>query len=131
MTQGKSALSPRRKRLIIAAATTIAAGLGIFYFAADPSTFRWMPKCAVYHLTGYQCPGCGSQRALHALLHGQLTEAWDFNALFVAALPLLAFMGITELLHARCPGLYRRVHSPMAILAIACVIIGWTIFRNI
>ncbi len=105
--------------------------LGIFYFVADPSTFRWMPKCVVYHLTGFQCPGCGSQRAIHALLHGHLGEAWAYNALFVAILPLFLFLGIVERLRNRHPALYNRVYSPPTILITALLIIAWTIFRNL
>lgn len=37
-------------------------------------------------LTGYDCPGCGSQRALHALLHGDI-NAFAYNPLFIIAIP--------------------------------------------
>ena len=44
----------------------------VFYFAVDPATFPFMPQCVFHRLTGLQCVGCGSQRMLHALLHGDI-----------------------------------------------------------
>lgn len=38
-----------------------------------------MPKCIFKTLTGYDCPGCGASRALHAFLHGNLKEALAYN----------------------------------------------------
>src|SRR5690606_2629375 len=40
-----------------------------FYGLVDPAT-GILPSCPFYTLTHWYCPGCGSQRALHALLHG-------------------------------------------------------------
>lgn len=67
------------------------AGLGVMalYFSFDPSHYPF-PKCPLLLLTGLYCPGCGSQRALHALLHGQVVRAAGFNVLAVACVPILA-----------------------------------------
>lgn len=67
--------------------------LGLIYFFIDPSIYH-MPRCPFYSLTGYQCPGCGSQRALHALLHLNIPTAFTYNPLMVISLPyvLLGFM---------------------------------------
>jgi len=67
------------------------AGLGLLalYFTFDPSRYPF-PRCPFLLLTGLYCPGCGSQRALHALLHGQLSRAAGFNLLAVLCAPLLA-----------------------------------------
>ena len=53
--------------------------LAAVYFFFDPNTEGVFPKCAFYVLTGWKCPGCGSQRALHALLHGDITGAFHMN----------------------------------------------------
>jgi hypothetical protein len=61
------------------------AGLLVLY-RFDPVTTRGFPQCVFHALTGLQCPGCGTTRALHALLHGNVPAAWHFNAaLFVVA----------------------------------------------
>lgn len=65
------------------------AGIAAVYFVLNPAQYPF-PRCPFYVLTGLYCPGCGSQRATHALLHGQLLQAASFNLLAVMAVPLLA-----------------------------------------
>jgi hypothetical protein len=60
-----------------------------------PETSAFYPVCPIFRLTGLLCPGCGSTRALAALLHGQVREAIHWNALFVLLLPLgLAYLAV-------------------------------------
>lgn len=40
-------------------------------------------RCLFYELTGLYCPGCGSGRAMSALLHGELRSAFRNNLLFL------------------------------------------------
>ena len=40
-------------------------------------------------MTGLYCPGCGTLRCLHALLHGDLRSAIGFNAMTVLLAPVL------------------------------------------
>ena len=49
------------------------------------STF---PPCPFWSLTGKFCPGCGTTRALLALLHGELFSAIAWNPLLVLIVPL-------------------------------------------
>ncbi|HVV70051.1 MAG TPA: DUF2752 domain-containing protein, partial [Verrucomicrobiae bacterium] len=44
--------------------------------------------CIFHQTTGLLCPGCGSLRALHQLLHGNWVAAFHYNALLVGCLPL-------------------------------------------
>jgi hypothetical protein len=48
-----------------------------------------LPGCPFFELTGLQCPGCGSTRAVNALLHGSFAKAWHYNALAVLLLPFV------------------------------------------
>ena len=54
-----------------------------------PQTQPWLPRCVVHSLTGLHCPGCGSTRAVYALLHGDVIGAVRQNALIAAVLPWL------------------------------------------
>ena len=54
--------------------------------AFDPATTWWCPDCPLHTMTGWLCPFCGSLRAVHALLRGELLAAWSFNPLLMVAL---------------------------------------------
>jgi Protein of unknown function (DUF2752) len=79
---------------IVAGAAGLA-GLFIFY-RFDPSRY-FFPRCPLYWLTGLHCPGCGTQRALHALLHGRWQQAASHNLLAALYVPVLAFGGLERL----------------------------------
>jgi len=57
----------------------------------DPATSGVFPPCPVHYLTGWYCPGCGSLRAIHQLLHGNLQAAWAMNPLAVLLLPFIMY----------------------------------------
>ncbi len=65
--------------------------LGAVYFEYDPINNLLFPKCPLYATTGIYCPGCGSQRATHALLHLDIPGVFSSNILFLPAL-LVVFL---------------------------------------
>src|SRR5882762_3500779 len=82
--------SPPRSRT---RSTVLAVGVcfGVFLlFTFNPVQFGFYPVCQFYKTTGLLCPGCGSLRALHNLLHGHLAEAFRFNQLLFLSLPATA-----------------------------------------
>ena len=90
MTTGK-------KRLLVAAA--IAAAAAVFacvLFFCDPMTSMFYPRCPSQLLTGYDCPGCGTLRALHALMHGDIDAAWNYNAAVFFAIPMVGVADIGD-----------------------------------
>lgn len=101
------------------------------YFIFNPVDSEWAPKCAFHALTGYDCPGCGSQRMLHALLHGDIAGAWRANAFILCLIPLLALMLWSASFRTRHPRLYAVLNSPLAIITVTAALIIWTIARNI
>jgi hypothetical protein len=74
---------------VLLAALGVSGGVVLFRF--DPGLCAFYPTCQFHRLTGWQCPGCGSLRAMHHLLHGHLAAAFHFNALLVLGLPVLAW----------------------------------------
>lgn len=121
----------RRKWWIIGAvAVIVIAGIAI-YSTFDPSTVRFFPRCTFLTLTGLKCPGCGTQRAIHALLHGNFLEAVRFNAMMVASVPLLALYGYAEIVRKSKPRFYSKVNSTPIILTIFVLVVLWWILRNV
>ncbi|RFN59313.1 DUF2752 domain-containing protein [Marixanthomonas ophiurae] len=73
----------------------LASGLLLFY-AFNPIEQSFFIPCPFHYLTGLHCPGCGSQRALHQLVHFNMYEAFRYNPLLVLSLPILIYsVGIT------------------------------------
>lgn len=62
-------------------------------FVFPPTQYPFYPRCPLHAITGLHCPGCGSLRAVHSLLHGDLASALHFNALLILSLPFLACLG--------------------------------------
>ena len=50
------------------------------------------PPCPTEALFHFYCPGCGTLRALHALLHGDVAQACSQNVLSVLFLLWLPFL---------------------------------------
>ena len=67
-----------------------AAGLAAVYLF-DPREPGLYPVCPFFGLTGWHCPGCGTLRALHQLLHGNVAAAFGYNAYAMLALPAIAY----------------------------------------
>jgi Protein of unknown function (DUF2752) len=76
---------------IMLAAVMLGAGAVVFFF--DPGRHGFYPVCLFHKLTGLNCPGCGTTRALYALLHGHLLLALHDNALFVFMLAVITIWG--------------------------------------
>lgn len=51
---------------------------------------RWMLPCLFHRLTGWDCPLCGGQRMLVALLHADFRAAFALNPFLMCSLPLFA-----------------------------------------
>ena len=96
-------------------------------YVADPTTTRWYPPCPFHKLTGLDCPGCGSSRGLHSLLHGHFLAAMDYNLLLIPALLLLASAFLFKLT-GHGGRLWTWCGKPRIILWIVCLF--W-IVRNI
>ena len=67
------------------------AGLSLLYFFQPAYLSHIYPQCLFHRLTGLYCPGCGSQRAASALLHGRLFQAAGYNLMFLLSLPLVGY----------------------------------------
>lgn len=114
----------RRKRRFWALAALIAAALvsgALLLFWNDPARSGIFPPCPFHFLTGLYCPGCGSLRAMHAILHGDVLTALRFNPLLLIAIPLVALLLIK-------PAIGRNPWVPRIVLV---VFVAYWVLRNI
>ena len=65
--------------------------VGVVLFFLEPGKSPLLPGCLFRTLTGFTCPGCGTTRALHQLVHGNLSSAFQFNPLLILSLPFLLY----------------------------------------
>jgi hypothetical protein len=78
-------------QILMVSIAVILLSLLYFFYPAGSGSFH--PDCLFHQFTGLYCPGCGSQRAASALLHGQFLKAADLNVLFVASIPFIGWSG--------------------------------------
>ena len=88
--------SPAGRKLLLAGLTAALAAETAVLFFFDPARYAIYPVCPWHALTGWDCPGCGTLRALHQLTHGNLAAAWRLNPLTVALLPVGLWIGLRE-----------------------------------
>jgi hypothetical protein len=103
-----------------------------FLYAFSPAQSLAWVRCPFHALTGLYCPGCGTVRALHELLHGHILSAIDLNPLSMLLLPFLAYpflSNVTLVLRGRRSP---RVMLPPILgwLLVATVLAFW-VLRNI
>jgi len=103
------------------------------YFIFDPATNVWFPKCPLKVLTGYDCPGCGSQRAVHHLLHLEFSKAFAMNALLVLSLPYVLFGLVYQntSLKKRWPNVHNYLFGNWAIYFWTVAVLAWWVYRNV
>ncbi|WNB86859.1 DUF2752 domain-containing protein [Cellulomonas sp. ATA003] len=95
--------------------------------------------CPVLALTGLFCAGCGAQRAVHDLTHGDLAGAWGMNPLVVALAPV-AVVAWALWLRRRWAGAVpapapapapRRAGGTVMAWALLVVVVGFAVLRNV
>ena len=88
------------------------------------------PRCVFYSVTGLRCPGCGTQRALHAMLTGDFAAAWHYNAFLMVMLPVIVLLLGAEWPRKRTPRLYVAVNSKWVVALVLVAVMAWWIVRN-
>ena len=105
--------------------------MAIAYYIFDPVEVKWMPRCLWKVTTGTDCPGCGSQRMAHALMHGDLVGAWHANAYALCIMPLILLILWLELSRDKYQKLYQKIHSPWVLWTLVVSVLAWWIVRNL
>lgn len=94
-----------------------------------PTQYSFYPQCPIHHYFGILCPGCGTTRALAALLNGRIAEAMHFNPLTTLLLPAALLWTLYRILSPK------RRHDPLhlppeALYPLMVIAAIFTIVRN-
>lgn len=120
---------PLRQRAALEAwlGALLLAAVALATALADPAQPGPFPACPFRAVTGLDCPGCGSLRALHQLTRGHLVAAADYNALLLAFLPVGAGVWLRVVTSRSRP----RVLPVWWGRAVLAVLLLWTVIRNL
>jgi len=112
-------------------------GLLVFfriYSYFDPYKFDFFPKCPFLQITGYKCPGCGSQRALHYLFNFEIKKAFFENMLLVVSIPYLilgAYLDTIKFKNEKQLKIRKALFGLKAIIVVSVIILLFWILRNL
>ena len=121
---------PVRRLLAAAGVASFAAGSTVVAYY-DPSSTH-MPVCPLLTVTGFACPGCGLTRGFHALFHGDVITALDFNMFVPVWGVIFAWVAISLSLYAiRGRGLPMWPTNPRFMWAFMCVLLVFGVLRNV
>lgn len=102
------------------------------FFMFDPSSFSIFPKCPFHSITGFHCPGCGSQRAIHSFMHGNLAKGFQHNFLILLLLIVVVYDAIVITVNKGFKKHYFNIlHHPVTTKSILVLIILFWILRNV
>ena len=112
--------------------TLIVVGVLSLYFIWDPLERDIFPKCPLYSFTGLYCPGCGSQRALHQMVHGNIIQGIRYNYLLPLLIVVLIYQGFISVMNKVFhKSYYNMFHSSLAVKILLVIILLFWILRNL
>jgi len=121
-----------RRRWLANALLGVGVLVCVALYAWPPAAVGFYPVCPIHEYLHIDCPGCGSTRALAALLHGSIAEAMRLNALFVLMLPFGVVGGMECYRRAVRAGEFRWPATPRAaVYAALATAAVFTIARNV
>ena len=125
-------LSPTVERWTAAAGVAAMAGGSAVVAYFDPAKAGFFPVCPLFALTGFACPGCGLTRGFHALFHGDMLTALDFNALIPIWVLIVGYAFVSLALFAmRGRGLPMWSIVPKVLFGFMIVLILFGVLRNL
>lgn len=117
---GAESVNVKHSLAMVSAIAISMAGL-VFLYLYNPTEIAGIPRCPFLALTGYKCPGCGTLRGIHHLLHLQFAKAWQMNPLMIVSLPLVVAMSMS----------HRLRENVMVGRLVLIVVVVYCVMRNL
>lgn len=121
----------RRDQLAPLTMAAAACAAAIVVVVADPNEPGHYPTCPVLATTGLFCTGCGTLRAVHALLHADLATAWAMNPLAVVLAPFAVASWVAWMIRASTGRPRSWLAPSWAVRLTGVVLVVFTIARNV
>jgi len=105
----------------------------IIYKFNNPLDSEYFPRCIFKMTTGYDCPGCGTQRAIFHLLNFDFKDALKENLLFIALFPYIllgATLDFFKIKNKKIIKLKNIIYGNQIFIVIAILILFYWFFRN-
>lgn len=119
-----------RRSTVIAIWLALLAG-STYLFIFEPGKSGFFPICLFRFFTGFTCPGCGSTRAVHQILHGHIETAFMLNPLLLLAMPFMLYAFLRYSVIVMRGGVPRQNVLPAVyIYALFFIVLSFWIFRN-
>ncbi len=109
-------------KLFIALAVFIVSAISLMIlYNFDPSAYNFYPKCPLFVITGFKCPGCGVSRAFYQTLHGNIWKGLSYN-------PILAVVIIIGIFYILSSSHQKKIAWSIVLLIVMAM---WWIMRNL
>lgn len=120
------------QRVFAAAGVAVVVAASVFVWYFNPSNVNFFPVCPLYSMTGLACPGCGLTRGFHALFHGDVVSALDYNALLPFFVFIFAyFLTAMILVAVRGRGLSFQIFRPGFLYGFLALALVFAVVRNL
>ena len=104
----------------------------VILFLFNPQVSAFYPTCPLNEYTGLYCPGCGTQRAAHEILHGNIIQAFGLNALFTLSVPFAIYYTFVEFFNRLAKTDLKNIELSNRSISILLIIAGlFMILRNL
>lgn len=108
--------------------------VALIYKLYNPMLYNFFPPCPIKHVTGLDCPTCGTQRAAHLFLNGEFKAAFYQNPLIFIFTPYLLLWIYLKLIKNPSEKelkIYHKLYGKSALIIVVSIVMIFTIWRNI
>lgn len=106
-----------------------------YYYYNDPEKgggSQFFARCPFHFATGFHCPGCGSQRAAHDLLHFRIGEAVQHNLMLIVVIVIVLSKAYAMTTKKYAPAYYYNLgHQSYFTTSLVVLVFAYWILRNI
>ncbi|MGX1929468.1 DUF2752 domain-containing protein [Flagellimonas sp. 2504JD4-2] len=117
-----------KKKYLIAILGVLSVSAILLYFSFNPENGLLFPKCPFHEYGGIYCSGCGTQRAIHDLLHLRIGDALSHNLLLIPSILVILHHLVVKAGLIKGRSLLSHRYAPIIVLVI---VVLFMVLRNL